>query len=424
MRRIIYDVPRWHVFLHREARGLPPVENSDPAERRFEDELYQKLYAGEAELLDERDRDAALSTWAEKVHGACDQLPNFARLAGECRGDESAAATALEKILDDLRPQMQRPEVADAPALRRAMRTACERASAAIEELRDTTEGLDQVAFGSGPGRGTVKGESRPSSSTRTLARRIRDDHRLRRIALLAGRFKRIAAAKQRQKVKHGADEIADVEQGADLGRLLPAELARFVHPKLRLSMLRDLTERRCLQYQLTGTEVRGKGPLVVCLDKSGSMDGPPDVWSTAVALALLDVAQRERRPFALLGFDEGIKHEALVKVGEQLPEVELFVTCGGGTDIANVVSRGLDIIEQNPGAMRKADVVIITDGGSATDRAPSLRARAAALGVTILGFGIGVEPGSLAPWCDEAHGITDLDRIDEKSANALFGGD
>ena len=99
-----------------------------------------------------------------------------------------------------------------------------------------------------------------------------------------------------------------------------------------------------------------------------------------------------------------------------------MFISCGGGTDIANVVSRGLDIVEQNPGAMRKADVVLITDGGSSTDRAPQLRARAAQLGVTMLGFGIGVTAESLRPWCDEAHAVEDLDRIDEKSADALFG--
>ena len=425
MERIIYDVPRWSIYLHRDARGLPPVERADPAERRFEDELFERLYSGEAELLDEKQRDAALRGWAEKVHGACDQLPDFARLAADCRGDAFGAAMAVEKLVDELRPQMQRQEAQpDAPSLRRALRGACERAAAAVDEAREVMGGLDQVAFGRAPGTGTMRGESRPNATTRGLAVRIRDDARLRRIALLAGRFKRIAAAKQRQKIKHGADEIADVEQGADLGRLLPAELARFVHPKLRLAMLRDLTERRCLQYQLTGTEVRGKGPIVVALDKSGSMDGPADVWATAVALALLDVAQRERRPFALLGFDEGVKNECLVKPTEQLPEAELFVTCGGGTDIAKVVSRGLDIIEQNPGALKKADVVIITDGGSATDRAASLRARAAALGVTILGFGIGVEPASLAPWCDEAHGITDLERIDDTTATKLFGGD
>ena len=39
------------------------------------------------------------------------------------------------------------------------------------------------------------------------------------------------------------------------------------------------------------GTEPLAKGPLVVLLDESGPMDGDKDIWSTAVALALLEIA-------------------------------------------------------------------------------------------------------------------------------------
>ena len=51
MKRIIYDVGRWPCFLHREARGLEMASPSDPPLRRLEDELFEKLYAGEAEVL-------------------------------------------------------------------------------------------------------------------------------------------------------------------------------------------------------------------------------------------------------------------------------------------------------------------------------------------------------------------------------------
>jgi uncharacterized protein with von Willebrand factor type A (vWA) domain len=261
----------------------------------------------------------------------------------------------------------------------------------------------------------------RPNPTACGLAKRLRSDARLRRIALLAGRFKRIAAAKRRQKVRHGADEIADVEQGGDLARLLPAELARFAHPRLRLAGLRDLVERQCLQYRLTGIETLGKGPLVVCIDKSGSMDGNPDIWATAVALALLDVAQRERRAFALLGFDDAVKYESFVPIGGELPERALFAECGGGTDVATALERALAIIEQHPGALKKADAVLITDGETLTERAPALRRRAIELGVTILGIGIGIAAEGLAPWCDEAHGVVDVHRLDDKTAEMLF---
>lgn len=42
------------------------------------------------------------------------------------------------------------------------------------------------------------------------------------------------------------------------------------------MALLRDLAERRRLQYQLTSNESLGRGPLVVALDKSTSMEGAP----------------------------------------------------------------------------------------------------------------------------------------------------
>ncbi|MHB8875766.1 MAG: hypothetical protein ACYC8T_18930 [Myxococcaceae bacterium] len=35
-----------------------------------------------------------------------------------------------------------------------------------------------------------------------------------------------------------------------------------------------DFAEKQCLQYRLAGVEALGKGPLIVCLDRSGSMAG------------------------------------------------------------------------------------------------------------------------------------------------------
>jgi len=127
--------------------------------------------------------------------------------------------------------------------------------------------------------------------------------------------------------------------------------------------VLRDLMERRCLQYQLTGQEPLGKGPLVVLLDKSGSMEGEKDIWSTAVSLALLEIAQRQRRPFAVLAFESLVRFETLVEPRQELPEQALFVGCGGGTDIAGAVRRRLQLVAEHPGALKKADLVLVTDG-------------------------------------------------------------
>jgi uncharacterized protein with von Willebrand factor type A (vWA) domain len=322
---------------------------------------------------------------------------------------------AVEALVNELKPN--EPD----DVLRRSARSACGKAAAAVEQLRDALDGLEHVAFEPAPGtsceKATIGGEP-----ARTLAARIRECARLRRIAQLAGRFKRIAGAKRRSRVRHGADEVVDIEQGADLGRLLPLELARLVYPNTRLLALRDLLERRCLQYRLEGSETLGRGPLVVAIDKSGSMEGERDVWATAVALALLDIAQHERRPFALLGFDGSVKHESIVLPGQALAQTALFVRPDGGTNIDAVVDRGLEIVEIHSSALRAADIVLITDGGSEPVHAAELRKRAVKLGVTILGVAIDVEPGRLGPWCDEVVCAKDMGSIEGSTADVLFG--
>lgn len=415
MDRIINEVGRWSLYLHRESRGLPAAEPWDPAPLKIADEVFEVLYSGEAGALPETRRDRHFSDWAEAIHSACRALPAFGRLAAEVRGDALAAALATETLLDELRPdEPAKPE----PQLRRALTTGCTRASGRVEELRDVTDGLSGLGFGSSPGSSTPA----DGDACRKLASRLLQDDRLKRIGSLAGRFKRIAAAKRRQKVKHGADEVADIEQGGDIARMLPIELAKLRHPRLRPLILRDLMERKALQYRLSGSERLGKGPMICCIDKSGSMeDGEKDIFATAVALALMEIAQLERRPFGLICFDDGVRFEALVRPGEALPAEALFVRPSGGTDIAGAVARGLQLIAENPGQMRKADVVIITDGASATDAAAELRAQAEQLGVAVLGVGIDVAPDALTPWCDEIEVVHSTDELDSKTAEMLF---
>ena len=424
MKRILFDVPRWHLFLHREARKLPFADASDGPHLRLEDELFDYLYSGGQDSLPEAEVDRHHRTWAEGLHSTCRGLPDFNRLAAQCRGDAGAAATAVEALMEQLAPKLPVAPAAQqsqpAPTLRRLVTRACAEAAAAVADAQEAADALAGVSFGWGTARGT--GQSVEGASYRSLAAHLKSDSRLRDIARLAGRFKRILATKRRQRVRHGADEVTDVEQGAEVARLLPSELARFTHPRLRLAVLRDFAERQCLQYQLIGTETLGKGPLVVCLDKSDSMRGARDVWATALALALLDVARRERRAFALLCFDSAVRHEEFVPAGGELPEKALFVSCCGGTDISAAVARGLDIIESHPGRLKKADVVLVTDGKSDTDEAPALRARAAALGASILGFGIHVGADSLTPWCDGAHVIRTLDTLEERAAELTAG--
>ena len=89
---------------------------------------------------------------------------------------------------------------------------------------------------------------------------------------------------------------------------------------------------------------------------------------------------------------------------------------------IGVALQRGLELIQQNLGPLKKADVVLVTDGGSDPSSEAKIREDALAMGVTILGLGIGVERRWLAPWCDDVQAVQDLNTITDASAHRLFG--
>jgi hypothetical protein len=56
---------------------------------------------------------------------------------------------------------------------------------------------------------------------------------------------------------------------------------------------------------KLKGVENLGKGPIIVCQDKSGSMDGQRDEWATAVAIAMSELATKQNRAFGVIHFEQ-----------------------------------------------------------------------------------------------------------------------
>lgn len=319
-----------------------------------------------------------------------------------CRGDAKKAHEAARELLSKAFPKTLAP--------------------APNPTSRDLADGLSNTDLGDGGAGGAWQGDAREDERAKKLAERLKNDERMKKIAALAGKFKRIALTKKKTRVKRGADEISDVVQGDDVSRLLPTELARFASPLRfrRLAAYRDLLEEKCLEYEMTSTEELGRGPLVLCVDKSPSMEGEKDIWATAVALALAEAVHREHRTFIFLGFSDTVHVRAVVKPGKPFPEKALFAPLRGGTNVEGALDLALTAVESKS-VMARADVILVTDGESSTARAESIRERAGAKDVRIFGVGIGVPKENLEPWCNEVHVVTNLQQMDDETATMFF---
>jgi uncharacterized protein with von Willebrand factor type A (vWA) domain len=201
------------------------------------------------------------------------------------------------------------------------------------------------------------------------LGRRLARNRKLGELARLVGRFKQDARALRRKTLDRGVTEAYDVERGADLGRLIPSELLALHHPQLRADFHRRLLEGAVLQYRLREDEQKGKGPMVVCIDVSSSMQGDKELWAKAVSLTLMDIARRQRRLFRAVLFSSGPESMKVIDLNRErryqpeLPKVielaEYFP--GGGTDFQTPIDAAIELMADKK--LKRGDIVVITDG-------------------------------------------------------------
>jgi uncharacterized protein with von Willebrand factor type A (vWA) domain len=246
--------------------------------------------------------------------------------------------------------------------------------------------------------------------------RRVRSDPTLKRICDLAGRFRRVAQSRQRRKVRHGLDDVVGVELGGDVGRLLPAELMKLVVPELELDALRRIAERDALCREHHAVEPVGKGPVIVCLDESGSMGGDRIHTAKALALALAWIARRQKRWCALVAYS-GASGERLLPLppgrwdeARLLDWLSAFLGMGSDLDVpVHELPRMYRELNAPPGV---TDVVFVTDArcslpAPVRDTFLAWKTQAKARLVTLV---LDHDAGDLSQISDEVHFVSTLD--------------
>jgi uncharacterized protein with von Willebrand factor type A (vWA) domain len=252
---------------------------------------------------------------------------------------------------------------------RQEMRKDLRALSAAAGALQQATQDVDdlrdaQRAMGDDPS----NPQTLDPSGLKARFDRIRQSGRLRAIIENAGRYRRLAQAKQRQKTRHGQDDVVGVELGNDLGRLLPAELAALADPDLELDALRRYLERGLMQRELRGIETKARGPIVVVVDESGSMSAGGRIETAkALALAMAWVARHQRRYCCLVGFADDSNGNWLVIPPGHTDQDALLDWLGhfysGGTSAAVPLITLPNRWEQIGAPRGQTDVILITDG-------------------------------------------------------------
>lgn len=232
----------------------------------------------------------------------------------------------------------------------------------AAQETMDAKDGVKSLLNGFQAGTGDGELKNVPLKDQLTLAEKLSHDKKLQEIAKWAGRMKVIAQRKQRSKHKEAIDR-SGVRQGNTIEQLLPVELGSYASPLTKMDFMRRYVEGQTLQYDTKGKEQLGKGPIVLCLDQSGSMRDQDNV-SKGFALALMSIARKQRRDFAIIPFSYSATEPIIYERGKSSVQdmIKLATTfLSGGTNFQSPLNKAAKVISKS--RFDKADIIFVTDG-------------------------------------------------------------
>lgn len=231
----------------------------------------------------------------------------------------------------------------------------------AVKQAKNTKQQMGQLA-------GYQKGETRLSLDSVSLkeqfllAEHLASNPKLKEIADLTGRFIQLAKQQQKRKSKQ-AIARKGVTMGNELDRLLNGELLNLRLQETKLDFLKRYAEAQTFVFDRLGKEKLGKGPIVICMDESLSMQNLLNE-SKAFMLALLTVAAKQRRDLAVIRFSSHAEPPIIFKKGRSSIE-ELIFICEAflkqNTNFEEPLQTALDVMGSSQ--FKQADLLFVTDG-------------------------------------------------------------
>jgi uncharacterized protein with von Willebrand factor type A (vWA) domain len=353
------------------------------------------------------DWDAALKEnppdleWAARL-AALHEMPEYEEIRKQTVGYRSLSAAGSVKVWDLLQKQMQdegRGDGVGDEAAKQRLREALKELGQGIEDAKEL--GDDQGGGYSPDGEGAARYLYDPA-----LEHILRAQENYREIVKIAGRMEIIASRLRADKLEAMGPPI-DITIGNDLTSLIPSEFLLLADDDTEDYFYMKYLEARLMQYDRADIMQHGRGPIVMCIDISGSMEGTKSHHAAAFALALAKDALKQRRKAYAIPFQSGPHATIEVKPGgSAMQELLSAITrTGGGTGFENTLEQAEGVIKNKN---NDADIVFLTDGGSYIEeewakrfKARKEEARFKLLGIQFVDSDDEVWPEAMVPLMD-----------------------
>ena len=224
-----------------------------------------------------------------------------------------------------------------------------------------------------------------------TFAKLLENDESLQELAEILGKQSRAQSTFEKElrdkvviksewKPKNAyRGEINGLKYSNDISCVLPSELALLRNPATKKLFQLKFAQKQLLSYNYRSKEEiekerveqeevsvekkEPKGPIIVCVDTSGSMQGTPENIAKTVTFALSKIAIEERKCY-LISFSTGIETLDLTDFSEgaSIGKLVSFLrkSFNGGTDATPALKHSLEMLQKND--YKNADVLMISD--------------------------------------------------------------
>ena len=175
--------------------------------------------------------------------------------------------------------------------------------------------------------------------------------------------------------------EISGLRLSDSLLDALPSELALYNNSATRQIFKMKYAQKQLLSYSYTrnieykksheeteeievGETIEHKGPMIICVDTSGSMQGTPERVAKTVAFALAQKSLEEERGCYLISFSTGIETMDLSSFNstDGITNLVRFLrmSFNGGTDANPALEYSVKLLKEKD--WKNADVLMISD--------------------------------------------------------------
>jgi len=207
------------------------------------------------------------------------------------------------------------------------------------------------------------------------LAKLLERIPELKDLANKLGRYHSLMGEKIWDPTAKGKSEVFSVERSGDIERILPGELVQLGYPSTKYLFYSKLADKSLLTYELRGEgwtqpEKHERGPVVICIDTSGSMQGLPENIAKAVSLAIAKEANSQSRSVHMILFGSRNETRELTfnkseNAINSLLEL-LNLSFGGGTDFDSALRTAITRLKDEE--FKLADILFVTDGFGVVD--------------------------------------------------------